>query len=266
MSDKFYEISTVLDVVSAVSAGLILVILLVLAIYDAKMVNRISLRLTAGIALIDIVNHLNNIAHWRVGDGDYCVANAFLRFYGRQVYCFLNISIALNLHLILLLGLRPKSSWEKYYWIFSLVTPLAMNLPPLALDMYGFNGVWCFVRLVKGHKILQAINLPLIMFITLVYCSIISILVMIKLRAKLSVVRNLSPNLADSEQCIQRKVEMSLKRLFYRISLYPITCVLSMSSYFVVNVWSVFIGDSPTLLGFSMLGLSTNFSFSNLTL
>ncbi|KAJ9083656.1 hypothetical protein DSO57_1032599 [Entomophthora muscae] len=241
---------------SIASAGLILVILLVLAVYDAKMVNRISLRLTAVIALVDIVNHLNNMAHWTLGEGDFCVASAFLRFFGRQVYCFLNISIALNLHLILLLELRPEPSWEKYYWIFSFVVPLAMNLPPLALGMFGFNGERCFVRHAAGYKILLAINLPLVMLITFVYCSLISVLVMIRLRAKLTIVRNLSPDDSISDQSIQRKVEVSLKRLIFRISLYPVTCVISMSFYFFANVWNIAIYNNTTLLAFAMLGLT----------
>lgn len=164
---RYYRVAVVLDLVSAGSALLILAIMGVLLVYDAKMVNRISLRLTAGIALVDVANHLN-IVHWTMGDGSFCVASAFLRIFGRQVYCLLNISIALNLHLILLGGLRPQASWEKYYWLLSLAVPLLMNLPPLLLGLYGFNGERCFVRHVGGYKVLQAINLPLVMLVTFI--------------------------------------------------------------------------------------------------
>lgn len=78
---------------------------------------------------------------------------------------------------------------------------------------------------------------------------------MIRLRAKLTIVRNLNPNQSDPDQAIQRQVERSLKRLIFRISLYPTTCVLSMS-YFFATVWNLIVGNNPALLGFAMMGLS----------
>ncbi|KAJ9062053.1 hypothetical protein DSO57_1014902 [Entomophthora muscae] len=251
----YFGAASVLNQVSAVSAGLILVILGVLAIHDAKMVNRISLRLTAGIALVDLMNHLNNVLHRTLSEGDLCVISGFWRVFGRQLYCFLNVSIALNLQLILLGGHRPKPSWEKYYWIFSLGIPLVMNLPPLALGMFGFNGERCYVRYVGHHQVLLTINISLVILFTLVYCTFISVLVMLRLRAKLAIVRNLSPN-QDMDQHVQRQVEKSLKRLIFRISLYPFTCVISLFIYFVSTVWNVFFEENSTLMTVSMFSLS----------
>lgn len=253
--NQYFGVASVLNQVSAIAAGLILVVLAVLFAYDAKMVNRISLRITAAIALVDVVNHLNNVFHRTLGEGDLCVASAFLRVYGRQVYCFLNISIALNLHLILLAGLRPQAAWEKYYWFLSLVVPLLMNLPPLFLGMYGFDGERCFVRSVGSYKALLAINLPLVMFVTFAYCTLISVLVMLRLRAKLAVVRNLSPN-QTMDMHMQRQVEKSLQRLVFRISLYPSSCVISMFFYFVTTLWNILVGPSTTLTLIAMFSLS----------
>ncbi|KAI0243636.1 hypothetical protein L0F63_003310, partial [Massospora cicadina] len=241
---KYYQVVQVMNGVGFISALTIFLILGILAIYDYKMVNRISLRLTAAIAFTDLVIHANNFVRNSMSEGPWCALSGFLRVFGRQAYCFLNISIALNLHLILLIGLRPKAKWEKYYWALSFLVPLAMNLPPLALGMFGYNGTMCLLRNVGNRKLLLAINLPLVILITFVYCTVISLLVMFRLRAKLSIVRNLSPN--------QGRLEAA--NIPYR-PLPPFTCVVSMLFYFIANVHNLLVGPSNGLLVIAMFGL-----------
>ncbi|KAI0225952.1 hypothetical protein L0F63_006025, partial [Massospora cicadina] len=85
---------------------------------------------------------------------------------------------------------------------------------------------------------------------------------MFRLRAKLSIVRNLSPNQGRVDFA-QRQVEKSLKRLIFRIALYPFTCVVSMLFYFIANVHNLLVGPSNGLLVIAMFGLALS-GFLNL--
>lgn len=60
-----------------------------------------------------------------------CSAMGFLTIVLNQTYMFLNIAIALNLHLVILLSQTPRRHWELCYWAFSLGLPFVLNVPLL---------------------------------------------------------------------------------------------------------------------------------------
>ncbi|KAI0243635.1 hypothetical protein L0F63_003309 [Massospora cicadina] len=242
-----FGIGRVLNIVSAFSSMLVLVILGVLAFHNYRLVNRISLRLTAGIAVVDIVNHPPR--------GGLCVVSGMIRLAGRQMYCFLNIAIAVNLQLIFINGLRPRGWWEAYYWLVPTLLVLLLNVPPMGI--FGHNGSRCFINSAADgyERTFLTVNLTGVMVGTFVYCCAITLIVTVRLRSKLRIVQNLDPHgyRRDAEV---GSVERSLKQLIFRITLYPITFVISMFFYVVVNILYLLDVYDDTIVMLSLISLT----------
>lgn len=117
----------------------------------------------------------------------------------------------------------------------------------------------CFVKNEDNYarNLVITINLTLVMLITFIYLTTISVLVMIRLRDKLRIVQNITPQPHDTHHQLQRGIEQRLKQLIFRISLYPLACVLSMLGYFVANIAFLFgIEDNLVIFEIAILSLS----------
>lgn len=218
--------------------------------------NRCSLRLTAGIAVVDMFNHANNILHRRLEEGALCAVSGLVRVSGRQMYCFLHIAIAANLQLIFINGLRPSARWELFYWGVPLLLVVATNTPPLVMGMFGHDGTRCFIRGEKvPERVVLTLNLACVMIVTFVYCCGVTLIVAVRLRSKLRIVQNLAPHRFQRD-IEAASVEQSLKKLIFRITLYPLSFIASMLFYFVVTIMYITETSNETVAALALLGLS----------
>ncbi|KAI9290452.1 hypothetical protein K502DRAFT_354042 [Neoconidiobolus thromboides FSU 785] len=126
------SISNGLNILSVVSSVIVLVFFIITAIFEQKLINRTSLRLQVGVSIVNLLNAAFALQHHTVKTGNFCKFIAFWRNFGEQMYCFLNIAIALNLQLIYIQSKKPKRVWEQLYWGLSLTLSLALSFVPLS--------------------------------------------------------------------------------------------------------------------------------------
>ncbi|KAI9291502.1 hypothetical protein K502DRAFT_368400 [Neoconidiobolus thromboides FSU 785] len=125
------SISNGLNILSIVSSVIVLVFFIIAVIFEHKSINRTSLRLQVGVSIVNLLNAAFALQHHTVKTGNFCIFIAFWRNFGEQLYCFLNIAIALNLQLIYIQSKKPKQLWEQFYWGVSLTLSLALSFVPL---------------------------------------------------------------------------------------------------------------------------------------
>lgn len=88
------------------------------------------MRLQTGIAALDLTKHAMACIPVR-SDGPVCSVLGFATVLLFHSYIFLNLCIAINLHLVILRSLRPRRRWELYYWALSLGLPILLDVPLL---------------------------------------------------------------------------------------------------------------------------------------
>lgn len=93
--------------------------------------DRVSIRLQTGIAVTDLAKHVLLSLNMVGDDSPTCSVIGFVLVVLLQVYMLLNIAIALNLHLVVLLNRKPRRGWVLWYWGVSLGLPLVLNVPLL---------------------------------------------------------------------------------------------------------------------------------------
>ncbi|KAJ9080979.1 hypothetical protein DSO57_1019209 [Entomophthora muscae] len=130
---------------------------------------------------------------------------------------FLNISIALNLHLAILLNKNPRRKWEYYYWYLSFGLSLLINSPLLVLGIFGLSvNQMCFLK--QDKPIISMIFSNFISIGTSIYCITISIIVVIKMRKQ---------SCLPSNQETKKQSLHELKCLICRTCLYPAICFIA---------------------------------------
>ncbi|KAJ9049608.1 hypothetical protein DSO57_1022607 [Entomophthora muscae] len=211
-------------------------------------------------------------------DSTFCTAIGFFAVLSNQIYMFLNISIALNLHLIILLCLKPRRQWEAYYWCLSLGAPIILNLPllgnhftflliALAAGIFGKSaGNFCFIRNgTKFNEILEVVYISGVGTVTIMYCAIVSVAVILKMKKKLSF-KALDIPLNCSETS-KPSSDVSLGTLIKRTCLYPFTCFVCYFSNNIMLVYYCISSSTPVwlqtmaILGFSSRGMFHLFAF-----
>jgi len=98
-ADVVYNLNNWLSVVSIVGGLIVLIVMISIWLYDRKLVNRVSLRLTAVISFVDILAAISVIAYTRVSGEDNigCMILGWTLSFLPQCYLFLTVMIAFNL-------------------------------------------------------------------------------------------------------------------------------------------------------------------------
>lgn len=124
-------INTYLNVASAAAALCVVAMILGAMALDRKTMNRVSIRITLAISVLDVGRAVGQILLYRarpVGVG--CVAADFAMHWMMLAYLFLNMSIAANLQLIFLAGHGFDPRWERAYWAISFGAATLLALVP----------------------------------------------------------------------------------------------------------------------------------------
>ncbi|KAI9291501.1 hypothetical protein K502DRAFT_368399 [Neoconidiobolus thromboides FSU 785] len=259
------SISNGLNSLSIASSLLVLSLFTITALFRPDLVNRTTLRLQVAISAIDFLNSTFALFHHTVKSGPFCIFIGFWRNYGEEIYCFFNIMIALNLQLVFIHKKTPSRKWEYFYWGFPITLAAILSFIPLGMGLYGLNGGdVCFIKeqLPEG-KVLVFVNASLVFFITFLYLIVIATIVNIKLaRAKSDI-----DLIADNDNIeVNENFRSNLKKMIFRISLYPIFCIFGLSG-FCVSYINLASGGSRKL-GISiwgMVGVTTKGFFNMIT-
>ncbi|KAI9297905.1 hypothetical protein K502DRAFT_355740 [Neoconidiobolus thromboides FSU 785] len=131
VKENLVKSSNAFNSISLISSFLVLASFSIVALYRPRLINRTTLRLQAAISLFDFLNAFFALFHHSVKSGSFCTFIGFWRNFGEQMYCLLNIMIALNLQLIFLHNKMPNKGWEITYWASSLLVAFILSIVPL---------------------------------------------------------------------------------------------------------------------------------------
>ncbi|KAI9295003.1 hypothetical protein K502DRAFT_236903 [Neoconidiobolus thromboides FSU 785] len=107
--------------------------MVILSLYNRRLVDRVSLRLQTGLSVYDVWLHGGAI--WRsispAGANASCTTRGYLALFFNVFYAFLNVSIAINLQLVFLNNQIITKKMEAMYWLIPLTLSLILSIPPL---------------------------------------------------------------------------------------------------------------------------------------
>ncbi|KAI9291500.1 hypothetical protein K502DRAFT_326261 [Neoconidiobolus thromboides FSU 785] len=249
-------VSNILNSISATSSLIVIVIFSTLGFYRPKLIDRVSLKLQFGISVIDLLNSFFALFHHSVKSGPFCVFIGFWRAFGEEMYCLLNIAIAVNLQLVFIHSFPPKKKWELFYWFGPILTASVLSFIPLGMNLYGLNkGKVCFIKedLPNSYPIIL-LNTSIIYSITFIYLFIVSFIIIMKLRDDRNTVISMS-HLANTAKLGDRvKLIKRLKKLIIRVSLYPIAALFGLSGFVVAYINNAITGGKRNI-GISLWGM-----------
>ena len=111
-----HQINIIANSISIASASIVLIILLAMRMYDHRLVDRVSLRLTAAISLTDMISSSSLLIYNYTSDtsGSACEIAAFLVIWLSNQYIFLSTAIAFNLQWLFLQDRYYNPVFEKW--------------------------------------------------------------------------------------------------------------------------------------------------------
>lgn len=238
----------VLNVISLVAGVVSILMLMILGWKRPIIMKRVSLQLQTGVALLDITRHIRVFNLHESEDKALCILTAFYGFFSDHLYVFLNIGIALNLHLILLKRIKPQPVLKWIYWIAALGISSIINYVPYSLNYLGKSSDdYCFLIMeIPNRELVKFFLVHLINWPGTIYCLIISLIVLYQYRFNTH---------QEKEKTIF--CEPEIRQLSWTIALYPLTCFITMIGYLTYNsVYDGFNYHSDTLAAWMLLGFS----------
>ncbi|KAI9295486.1 hypothetical protein K502DRAFT_364986 [Neoconidiobolus thromboides FSU 785] len=229
-----------LSSMSAVLASLVVLTMIILSLYDFKLVNRVSLRLQTAVSALDIWTHTTALWFplYNESASAMCTFIAWQRQFGPLIYLFLNISVATNLLLVFIKEARITKTVEIAYWVAPIIGAAIITIPPLAIGLTGFgdfNNCYFTPQDEKTYQIADMLISNMWYLLTLVYCTAVVAMVVFKLRKdieQLKVARKFV-FVKDTKTAI-KKANMFVNRIL----LYPIVAIISV---FGVSVSQIYI-------------------------
>ncbi|KAJ9086294.1 hypothetical protein DSO57_1005571 [Entomophthora muscae] len=112
-----YNLYQGINIASLICSSLVVIVILTIMSINKVLADRVSLRFTLGTSVFDCMRATLIIFVLRKKyDGPLCAFLSFSIHWFTLMYLFLTASIALNLQLVILKGLRFQRVWEFYYW------------------------------------------------------------------------------------------------------------------------------------------------------
>ncbi|KAJ9087267.1 hypothetical protein DSO57_1034782 [Entomophthora muscae] len=114
----------VLNSASIIGGTLTAAIIIATMCFDRKIMNRVSLRFTLAVAIVDVAKAAAILAITKIHeDSTMCTLVALITHWLSLVYLLLNTCVVLNLQLILVHGLVPGKKFEQSLWAIALMIP-----------------------------------------------------------------------------------------------------------------------------------------------
>ncbi|KAJ9085394.1 hypothetical protein DSO57_1014401 [Entomophthora muscae] len=190
------------------------------------------------------MRHVHVFFSLRGDDSLWCKFLGFFDVSLEHSYWYLNVCIALNMHLIVLLEWRPRANWELYYWACSFGAVVVVVFPLLPLDVFGrSNSGICYIRNGEGYNdMIEVLYYNLPSSLTICYCLVTSLAIIYKVNKQ-----NKMPEIANARKRLswrKRFFVLELNNLFRRLALYPVACFLA-NFGMNIHVFYGFINQAP---------------------
>ncbi|KAJ9084624.1 hypothetical protein DSO57_1022595 [Entomophthora muscae] len=227
--DMLPGIAMCFNVVSMIAAAFVVVVIVGAMAIDKRSMDRVSIRITLAISVLDFFRSLGNIlsgdqyrAGWR------CIVVSSMIGWTSLGYLFLSMCIAFNLQLIFINGIAFNPIWERMYWIISFGLATAINMIPIGGFIVGNANLHDCADGDRFYTNLLEWCLYLIwILVACIYCSFVVAIVIYKLaksERKLGQVLSYSTN---TEGWNTAKHNPVIKGLVRRVALYCIIPIVT---------------------------------------
>nr|CAG8601365.1 12292_t:CDS:10 [Entrophospora candida] len=240
------KLNIYLSIMSISCGFLVLFIMTIMWLYDRKLVDRVSLRLTAMISFVDMLNGGTVLAYtlWIPVDGTLCTAIGFGMSFFPQLYLLLTVMIAFNLQVVFLHRRKVSRFSDRWYVPVAFLTALIINIPPLVYNRFGFDidSTYCLYR--EGYseatRWWSILTFFIPITISMIYCTTVLMIVVCKLifehRQLAEVIQSSKSNKTLSVKARHKK--LLLLKLVSRISLYALIPLLNVSGILVELIYA----------------------------
>ncbi|KAI9229201.1 MAG: hypothetical protein DHS80DRAFT_22571 [Piptocephalis tieghemiana] len=178
--EQFYIRATCipLNIISLIASVIVLLAYTAARIYSAELIDRVSLRLTIGLTVADLLFAIFQIigfSHVQANTA-LCAASVWGYVASSLLATFLTVCLAFNLHVVFVSGARNTHSYERWYFVFSILASLLISLAPFIGHRYGFDEkeqtCW-FKDVESGIGLLWAwLTLYLWVILGILYCTL----------------------------------------------------------------------------------------------
>ncbi|KAF0456435.1 hypothetical protein F8M41_001373 [Gigaspora margarita] len=244
-SDIIKNLNISLSITSIVGGFIVLIIILIMWLYDKKLVNRVSLRLSGLISFVDILSGAAAIAYtlYTTGDTSICTFIGWAMSFLPTLYLFLTVMIAFNLQVVFLHRKKVSAFSDRWYLPVAFFGSFAINVPPLIYKIFGYDyeGKECLYRDPNGDatQMWKIITFIIPVSLSMLYCTSVLIVVIMKLifehRKLADAVHTQKSNATLTAKT--RRQKLLLLKLVSRISLYAAIPLLNVSGIIVEYTW-----------------------------
>ncbi|RIA95650.1 hypothetical protein C1645_816345 [Glomus cerebriforme] len=253
-----------LSIFSIIGGTIVLIIIIFMYFYDKKLVNRVSLRLTAMISFVDVLSASTVIAFalYFPQDTSECTGIAAGLSFFPQLYLFLTVMIAFNLQIVFLHRKKVSSFSDRWYIPTAFFMALAINIPPLVFKRFGFDPIAksCIYRDMYSEETnwwrITTFVIPVAL--SMIYCTLVLTIVVCKLifehRQLVEAIHSQSSATLSAKA---RRQKLLLLKLVSRISLYAAIPLLTVCGIIVDYIWTTIYGlkvDTPRPIVFWSTG------------
>ncbi|KAK9763842.1 hypothetical protein K7432_009135 [Basidiobolus ranarum] len=227
-------VSEIMSVLSLLGACFIVITIIFTRIYKPHIANRVSISLTLWKAFADLAYSIIYLISQK---SSMNLATCKFVLWGYVEFTLLSIfltcTIAFNIQAIFVSELSQIFFIQRFYLPVSLVVSLTISLIPLLADQFTYDPLvgncWYRDQYTTPTMIWEMCTYYGWIFLGIVYCSIVVILVTIRLiRNERQFRQNISPTTT--------KLHRNINKIVGRIILYPIIPIIAQSFNFITEI------------------------------
>ncbi|KAK9712282.1 hypothetical protein K7432_007239 [Basidiobolus ranarum] len=224
-SQTLVSVAIPLNLISMFSNLLVILIFMIFLNFKSHLVNRVSLRLTFAVAIVNFFySTFQIVSDVSQESGILCGLSVWGYIQTSHLSTFLTVMIAFNVQVIFIHGKRQTQTYEKYYFSISVLLSLAISLPPLLSGRLGHDlyqeSCWYSIYEASERILWTWATLYCWTMLGVFYCCIVVVLVMIKITRE----RQRRKKFLTSDSIATRS---TMNKVVRRVILYPVIPVLS---------------------------------------
>ncbi|KAJ9069743.1 hypothetical protein DSO57_1015427 [Entomophthora muscae] len=172
-------VRVLLNGASCVCGGILSLLILVGMWYSRHLMDRVSVRLTLGLAIASAAKALALLVYFP--KSAWCAGQAFVVQWALLAYVMLSVAVGLNLQLVFVQGISFEPRWEIAYWVSALTLPTALSVVPL---LAGKSELACEHADAYAADSVPWLSHLLWVTVGCTYCGIVAMLAVHKLYSK----------------------------------------------------------------------------------
>ncbi|CAG8562216.1 11997_t:CDS:2 [Funneliformis caledonium] len=239
----FKYLNSYLSTISVIGGLIVLVIIIFMYFYDKKLVNRVSLRLSAMISFVDVLSGVTVIAYayYQPRETPECTSIAFGMSFFPQLYLFLTVMIAFNLQIVFLHRKKVSSFSDRWYIPVAFLMAIFINILPLVYHKFGYDPDTrdCIYRHMydRDTKWWKFATFLIPVSISMIYCTTVLTIVVCKLVFEHRQLAEAIHSQNSVTLSAKRRHKLLLLKLVGRIALYAAIPLLTVCGIVVEYVW-----------------------------